>query len=163
MERSRVWLLLMVVILPIGCADDQPVADSSAIAREWTLSVAAASDTAPIEAVWVGLGNPAKNAEVICLQSVEVTVRGLTGDITTGTPTSPHSVCESARALILVKGGESHFFTFDLSDNAIPPDSRFRVTVTFSNRGGSTQPPTLSWEGTGAEAQSAMRRMMTGL
>ena len=159
MERNRVWLLLMVVMLPIGCADNQPVADVSASASEWTLSVAAASDTVPIKAIWVGLGNPAKNAEVICVQSVEVLVRGLNGNVTTGTPTSPHSTCERE---ILVKGGESHFFTFDLSDNAIPLDSRFQVTVTFSNRGGSTQPPTLSWEGTGAEAQSAMRQMMTG-
>ena len=159
MERSKVWLLLMVVSLPIGCADDQPVAYSSASPGEWSVSVAAALDTVPIKAVWVGLANPAKNAEVICVQSVEVLVRGLSGNVTTGTPTSPHSVCERD---ILVKGGESHFFPFDLSDNVIPPDSRFRVTVTFSNRG-STQPPTLTWEGTGAEARSAMRRMMTGL
>jgi len=161
MERSKVLLLLMVIILPIGCADDQPVADVSVSARAWTLSVAAASDTVPIKMVWIGVGNPAKTAEVICVQSVEVLVRGLSGNVTTGTPTSPHSVCERDRGLTLVKGGESHFFVFDLSDNSIPPDSRFRVTVTFSDRGGSTRPPTLSWEGTGAEAQSAMQRMMT--
>ena len=163
MGRSRLWLLLVIAISPVGCTDRQPIENALPTASGWTLSVAAAPEVVPIEAVWIGLGNPGRKAEIVCVRSVDVIVRGVTGDIATGTSSSPHSDCEGAARSILVKGGENHFFAFDLSNNGILPDNRFRVTVTFSSRGGSTQPPNIGWEGTGAEAQSLMQTMLTGL
>jgi hypothetical protein len=160
MGSDKFWLLLAVTLPLLGCDDRGGATKVPEPAAAWTLSVASPVNVAPVVTLWIGLLNPGASGELLCLQSVEVTARGSTGDTSIGTPTSPHSGCGNSSNLLLVRGGEGHFIGFDVSTSPIPPDNRIRVQVNFSNREGSRE--SLTWEGTVAETQSTMRQLLAG-
>jgi hypothetical protein len=106
---DRFSLLLVLTIALLGCSDRGGATKALAPAGPWTLSVASPVDVAPIVTLWIGLLNPRATSELLCLRSIEVTAQGDTGNISVGTPASPHSNCENSSDLLLVRGGDAPF------------------------------------------------------